>query len=307
MYERICRIMNSGKGFKSGFVAVVGRPNVGKSTLINALIDDKIVIVSDKAQTTRNRIVCVYTDEKKQIVFMDTPGIHKPKHKLGEFMVDQAVDSLREVEAVLFVVAANEKRGPGDNFVIEQLRKVNVPVFLIVNKIDTMEKQDLLEAIVSYENSYPFEAVVPISAKEKDNIEEVVNLLEKHLPEGPKYFPDDMITDQPERLIISDIVREKILLQTHDEIPHAIAVDVDEMKTREDGTTYVRATIYVERDSQKGIIIGKQGAMLKTIGRQARGDVERLLATKVFLDLWVKVKKDWRNKSGMLSELGYRN
>ena len=299
--------MNSGKGFKSGFVAVVGRPNVGKSTLINALIDDKIVIVSDKAQTTRNRIVCVYTDEKKQIVFMDTPGIHKPKHKLGEFMVDQAVDSLREVEAVLFVVAANEKRGPGDNFVIEQLRKVNVPVFLIVNKIDTMEKQDLLEAIVSYENSYPFEAVVPISAKEKDNIEEVVNLLEKHLPEGPKYFPDDMITDQPERLIISDIVREIILLQTHDEIPHAIAVDVDEMKTREDGTTYVRATIYVERDSQKGIIIGKQGAMLKTIGRQARGDVERLLATKVFLDLWVKVKKDWRNKSGMLSELGYRN
>ena len=299
--------MNSGKGFKSGFVAVVGRPNVGKSTLINALIDDKIVIVSDKVQTTRNRIVCVYTDEKKQIVFMDTPGIHKPKHKLGEFMVDQAVDSLREVEAVLFVVAANEKRGPGDNFVIEQLRKVNVPVFLIVNKIDTMEKQDLLEAIVSYENSYPFEAVVPISAKEKDNIEEVVNLLEKHLPEGPKYFPDDMITDQPERLIISDIVREKILLQTHDEIPHAIAVDVDEMKTREDGTTYVRATIYVERDSQKGIIIGKQGAMLKTIGRQARGDVERLLATKVFLDLWVKVKKDWRNKSGMLSELGYRN
>ena len=299
--------MNSEKGFKSGFVAVVGRPNVGTSTLINALIDDKIVIVSDKAQTTRNRIVCVYTDEKKQIVFMDTPGIHKPKHKLGEFMVDQAVDSLREVEAVLFVVAANEKRGPGDNFVIEQLRKVNVPVFLIVNKIDTMEKQDLLEAIVSYENSYPFEAVVPISAKEKDNIEEVVNLLEKHLPEGPKYFPDDMITDQPERLIISDIVREKILLQTHDEIPHAIAVDVDEMKTREDGTTYVRATIYVERDSQKGIIIGKQGAMLKTIGRQARGDVERLLATKVFLDLWVKVKKDWRNKSGMLSELGYRN
>ncbi len=299
--------MNSGKGFKSGFVAVVGRPNVGKSTLINALIDDKIVIVSDKAQTTRNRIVCVYTDEKKQIVFMDTPGIHKPKHKLGEFMVDQAVDSLREVEAVLFVVAANEKRGPGDNFVIEQLKKVNVPVFLIVNKIDTMEKQDLLEAIVSYENSYPFEAVVPISAKEKDNIEEVVNLLETHLPEGPKYFPDDMITDQPERLIISDIVREKILLQTHDEIPHAIAVDVDEMKTRDDGTTYVRATIYVERDSQKGIIIGKQGAMLKTIGREARGDVERLLATKVFLDLWVKVKKDWRNKSGMLSELGYRN
>lgn len=295
------------KGFKSGFVAVVGRPNVGKSTLINALIDDKIVIVSDKAQTTRNRIVCVYTDESKQIVFMDTPGIHKPKHKLGEFMVGAAVDSLREVEAVLFLVAANEKRGPGDNFVIEQLKKVNVPVFLIINKIDTLKKEELMEVIVSYQDAYPFAAIVPISAREKENLNEVMKLLEDTLPEGPKYFPEDMITDQPERLIISDIVREKVLLNTHDEIPHAIAVDVDEMKTRNDGTTYIRATIYVERDSQKGIIIGKQGAMLRELGRLARFDIERLLATKVFLDLWVKVKKDWRNKSGMLSELGYRN
>lgn len=293
--------------FKSGFVAVVGRPNVGKSTLINALIDDKIVIVSDKAQTTRNRIICVYTDEAKQIVFMDTPGIHKPKHKLGEFMVDAAIDSLKEVEAVLFVVAANEKRGPGDNFVIEQLKKVKVPVFLIVNKIDTLTKEELLNVIVSYQDAYPFEAVIPISAKEKDNLDEVLSMLDKILPEGPKYFPDDMITDQPERLIISDIVREKILLKTRDEIPHAIAVDVDEMKERADGTTYVRATIYVERDSQKGIIIGKRGALLKELGAEARADVERLLATKVYLDLWVKVKKDWRNKSGMLSELGYRN
>lgn len=293
--------------FKSGFVAVVGRPNVGKSTLINALIDDKIVIVSDKAQTTRNRIICVYTDDAKQIVFMDTPGIHKPKHKLGEFMVDAAIDSLKEVEAVLFVVAANEKRGPGDNFVIEQLKKVKVPVFLIVNKIDTLTKEELLNVIVSYQDAYPFEAVIPISAKEKDNLDEVLSMLDKILPEGPKYFPDDMITDQPERLIISDIVREKILLKTRDEIPHAIAVDVDEMKERADGTTYVRATIYVERDSQKGIIIGKRGALLKELGAEARADVERLLATKVYLDLWVKVKKDWRNKSGMLSELGYRN
>lgn len=294
------------KPFKSGFVAVVGRPNVGKSTLINALIDDKIVIVSDKAQTTRNRIICVYTDESKQIVFMDTPGIHKPKHKLGEFMVDAAIDSLRDVEAVLFLVSANEKRGPGDNFVIEQLKKVNVPVFLVVNKIDTLKKNEVMEAILTYESAYPFEGIIPISAKETDNIEEVIAVLEQHLPEGPKYFPEDMITDQPERLIISDIIREKVLLNTRDEIPHAIAVDVDEMKTRNDGMTYIRATIYVERDSQKGIIIGKQGAMLRELGRLAREDIQRLLATNVYLDIWVKVKKDWRNKSGMLSELGYK-
>ena len=292
--------------FKSGFVAVVGRPNVGKSTLINALIDDKIVIVSDKAQTTRNRIICVYTDETKQVVFMDTPGIHKPKHKLGEYMVDAAIESLKEVEAVLFVVAGNEKRGPGDNFIIEQLGRVKVPVFLLINKIDTLSKEDLMKVIVSYQDAYAFDGIIPISAKEKDNLDEVLTVLDENLPEGPQYFPDDMITDQPERLIISDIVREKILLATRDEIPHAIAVDVDEMKTREDGTTYVRATIYCERDSQKGIIIGRRGALLKELGAAARADIQRLLATKVYLDLWVKVKKDWRNKSGMLSELGYK-
>lgn len=297
---------NKAKDFKSGFVAVVGRPNVGKSTLINALIGDKIVIVSDKAQTTRNRIICVYTDEQKQIVFMDTPGIHKPKHKLGEFMVTAAVDSLKEVEAVLFLVAANEKRGPGDNFIIEQLQKVKVPVFLCINKIDTLTKEELLKVIVSYQEAYPFEGIIPISAKEKENLEVVLSELEDTLPEGPQYFPEDMITDQPERLLISDIVREKILLATRDEVPHSIAVDVDEMKTRDDGTTYVRATVYVERDSQKGIIIGKKGAMLKELGAQSRADIQKLLGTKVFLDLWVKVKKDWRNKSGMLSELGYK-
>ena len=298
--------MNNKEHFKSGFVAVVGRPNVGKSTLINALIGDKIAIVSDKAQTTRNRIICVYTDESKQIVFMDTPGVHKPKHKLGEFMVDAAIESLKETEAVLFVVAGNEKRGPGDNFIIEQLKRVKVPVFLVVNKIDTLKKEELLEAIVSYQDAYPFAGVIPISAKDKENLSEILKVLEETLPEGPQYFPEDMITDQPERLIISDIVREKILLATRDEIPHAIAVDVDEMKTRDDGTIYIRATIYCERDSQKGIIIGKKGALLKQLGAEARADIQKLLATKVYLDLWVKVKKDWRNKSGMLSELGYR-
>ena len=298
--------MNKANTFKSGFVAVVGRPNVGKSTLINARIGDKIVIVSDKAQTTRNRIICVYTDEEKQIVFMDTPGIHKPKHKLGEFMVDAAIESLKEIEAVLFVVAGNEKRGPGDNFILEQLKKVKVPVFLVINKIDTLEREDILKTIVTYQEAYPFAGIIPISAKEKDNLDEVLKVLTEVLPEGPQYFPEDMITDQPERLIIADIVREKILLKTRDEVPHAIAVDVDEMKTRDDGMTYIRATIYCERDSQKGIIIGKRGAMLREIGGEARADIELLLATKVYLDLWVKVKKDWRNKSGMLSELGYK-
>ncbi|WP_277293066.1 GTPase Era [Veillonella montpellierensis] len=294
------------KPFKSGFVAVVGRPNVGKSTLINALIDDKIVIVSDKAQTTRNRIICVYTDDEKQIVFMDTPGIHKPKHKLGEFMVNAAVESLKEIEAVLFVVAGNEKRGPGDNFIIEQLKKVTVPVFLLINKIDTLTKEEIVKNIITYQSAYPFADIIPISAKEKSNLSVILEELAKNLPEGPQYFPDDMITDQPERLIISDIIREKILLITRDEIPHAIAVDIDEIKTRSDGTMYVRATIYCERDSQKGIIIGKHGTLLKEIGASARKDIERLLATKVFLDLWVKVKKDWRNKSAILSELGYK-
>ena len=297
--------MNNNEHFKSGFVAVVGRPNVGKSTMINALIGDKIAIVSDKAQTTRNRIICVYTDEEKQIVFMDTPGVHKPKHKLGEFMVDAAIASLKETEAVLFVVAGNEKRGPGDDFIIEQLRKVKVPVFLVVNKIDTLKKDELIAAIASY-GDFDFAGVIPISAKDKENLPELLKVLGEYLPEGPQYFPEDMITDQPERLIISDIVREKILLATRDEIPHAIAVDVDEMKTRPDGTTYIRATIYCERDSQKGIIIGNKGALLRKIGAEARVDIERLLATKVYLDLWVQVKKDWRNKSGMLSELGYK-
>ncbi len=297
---------NQSEHFKSGFVAVVGRPNVGKSTLINALIGDKIVIVSDKAQTTRNRIICVYTDQDKQIVFMDTPGIHKPKHKLGEFMVTAAVDSLKEVEAVLFLVAANEKRGPGDNFIIEQLQKVKVPVYLCINKIDTLTKEDLLKVIVSYQDAYPFAGVIPISALEKENLDVLLNELTSKLPEGPQYFPEDMITDQPERLLISDMIREKILLTTRDEVPHSIAVEVEEMKTRDDGTTYIRATIFVERDSQKGIIIGNKGAMLKQLGAQSRLDIQRLLGTKVYLDLWVKVKKDWRNKSGMLSELGYK-
>lgn len=294
------------KGFKSGFVAVVGRPNVGKSTLINALIKDKIVIVSDKAQTTRNRITCVYTDQKKQIVFLDTPGIHKPKHKLGEYMVDAAQESLKEVDAVLFVVAGNEKRGPGDNFIIEKLKTVNVPVFLIINKIDMMDEDEILKVIINYKDAYPFAEIIPISAKENKNTDKLLSVIGSKMPEGPQYFPEDMVTDQPERLIVAEIVREKIFLETRDEIPHSVAVEVDEMKTRDNGMMYVRCTIFCERDSQKGIIVGKRGVLLKKIGADARIDIERLLATKVYLELWVKVKKDWRNKSGALSEFGYK-
>ncbi len=292
--------------FKSGFVAVVGRPNVGKSTLINAIIGDKIAIVSNKAQTTRNRIVAVFTDAQKQIIFLDTPGIHKPQSKLGEFMNTAATDSLKEVEAVLFLVAANEKRGPGDNFIMEQLPKAKAPVFLVINKIDTIDKKELAKVIASYQDAYPFTGVIPISALDTSNLDVLMEEIEKTLPEGPQYYPEDYITDQPERLIVADMVREKVLLYTRDEIPHSVAVDIDEMSTRNDGTMYVRATIYCERDSQKGIIIGKKGELLKRIGAEARGDAERLLATKVYLELWVKVKKDWRNKSGALAEFGYK-
>ena len=221
-------------------------------------------------------------------------------------MVEMAYSALREVDAIIFMVSADQKRGRGDDFILERLSKQEVPVYLVINKIDTIHPDELLAIIDDYRTIMDFKEIIPISATEGNNVEHLLDVLVDQMDEGPQYFPEDMITDQPERLIISDIVREKILLATRDEIPHAIAVDVDEMKTRDDGTTYIRATIYCERDSQKGIIIGKKGALLKQLGAEARADIQKLLATKVYLDLWVKVKKDWRNKSGMLSELGYR-
>ena len=292
--------------FKSGFVAILGRPNVGKSTFMNHVMGQKIAIMSDKPQTTRNKIQGIYTTENEQIVFIDTPGIHKPHNALGDFMVQSAYSTLRECDVVLFMVAADEPRSTGENMIIERLKKAEVPVILVVNKIDKIHPDRLFEIVADYTSQMEFSEVVPISAKQGNNTERLIDTLSEKLDEGPQYFPEDMITDQPERLIISDIVREKILLSTRDEIPHAIAVDVDEMKTRDDGTTYIRATIYCERDSQKGIIIGNKGALLRKIGAEARMDIQKLLATKVYLDLWVKVKKDWRNKSGMLSELGYK-
>lgn len=290
---------------KSGFIAVIGRPNVGKSTLINTLIGQKIAIMSDKPQTTRNRILCILTEPDAQIVFLDTPGIHKPKHKLGEYMVKAAEGTLKEVDAIFFVVDATEKMGPGERYILERLQVTRKPVILVVNKLDLIERERALPIISHYTSQYSFAGVVPISAKEKMNLDSLLAEVKKYLPEGPQYYPEDMITDQPERLIVAELVREKALQLTRDEIPHAIAVDVDEMTTRSNDDVYIRATIYVERDSQKGIIIGAKGTMLKKIGAMAREDIQNLLGSKVFLDLWVKVKKDWRNRDGVLHNFGF--
>ena len=295
------------KQHKSGFIAVIGRPNVGKSTLINSLIGQKIAIMSDKPQTTRNRILCILTRPEAQIVFLDTPGIHKPKHKLGEYMVKAAEGTLKEVDAIFFVVDATEKMGPGEYYILERLQATAKPVILVVNKLDLIEKEQVLPIISHYTDKYPFVGVVPISAKEETNLDALIEEVEKYLPEGPQYYPEDMVTDQPERLIVAELVREKALQLTRDEVPHAIAVDVDEMKARDNGDTYIRAAIYVERDSQKGILIGAKGSMLKEIGRLARADIEMLLGTRVFLDLWVKVKKDWRDRDSVLRGFGFGN
>ena len=291
---------------KSGFVAVIGRPNVGKSTLVNSLIGQKIAIMSDKPQTTRSKILCVLTHNDFQMIFLDTPGIHKPMKKLGEHMLESALGTLKEVDLIFFVVDASEKFGAGENFIIERLKETNRPVILIVNKIDLLPKEKLLPIIQNYSSKYDFAEIVPISAKSETNLETLIDTAKNYLPNGPKYYPDDMVTDQPERLITAELIREKILQLTRDEIPHSVAVDIDEIKTRENGTQY-RATIYVERDSQKGIIIGKNGAMLKEIGTLSRQEIGILFDSKVFLDLWVKVKKDWRNDEKILKQFGFED
>lgn len=291
---------------KSGFVAIIGRPNVGKSTLLNRIVGQKIAIMSDKAQTTRNKIQGVYTTDNMQIVFIDTPGIHKPKHRLGDYMVNEAYGALQEVEAVLFMVNADEKRGKGDNLIIERLQKLDVPVFLIVNKIDKIHPDDLLAVIQDYSTQMDFAEVVPLSATQGNNCETLMQLLEEQIPEGPQYFSKDQITDHPEYFIVSELVREKVLLFTQEEIPHSVAVVVDSMKRDENDKIRIQATINVERDSQKGIIIGKGGKMLKQIGIKARQDMEKMLGDKVYLELWVKVQKDWRDKQRSLDDFGYK-
>lgn len=290
--------------YKSGFVAVVGRPNVGKSTLINALIGQKIAIMSDKPQTTRSRILCILTQEDAQVIFLDTPGVHKPKHKLGSHMAKATEGALHGVDVVVFVVDATEKMGAGEQYILKQLEKVRVPVLLAVNKIDLLRREETLPIIASYAKTYDFAGIVPISARAEENLAGLLDEIKKHLPEGPRYYPEDMVTDQPERLIIAELVREKALELTRDEIPHAVAVDIEEITTRAKGDVYVRAVIYVERESQKGIVIGARGALLRTIGARARADIETLLGAKVYLDLWVKTRRDWRNRESALREFG---
>lgn len=292
---------------KSGFVALIGRPNVGKSTLMNHVVGKKVAIMSDKPQTTRNRIRGIYTDERGQIVFLDTPGIHKPKSKLGEHLVQTARATLEEVDLILFLVDAEEGMGPGDLFIMEYFKQVNTPVFLVVNKIDRIHPDALLPLIDSYRRVHPFKEVVPISALQGNNTGTLVDLIFKELPEGPAYYPVDAVTDSPEHFIIAELIREKVLFLTREEIPHSVAVVVEEMTRKGQGdTVYIRATIYAERPSQKGILIGKRGAMLKEVGRLAREEIERLLGNKVYLDLWVKVKKDWRNEEFYLRQFGYK-
>lgn len=290
---------------KSGFIAVIGRPNVGKSTLINQLIGQKIAIMSDKPQTTRTRILCILTQPDAQVILLDTPGVHKPLSKLGEYMDRSITNTLKEVDAIFFVVDVTEKPGPGERFIMERLEKTKKPVILVLNKIDLVTRDALLPIIAAYSKDRDFAAVVPISALDEENLDALLSEAKKHLPEGPAYYPEDMVTDQPERLIAAELVREKVLSLTRDEVPHSIAVDVDEMTTRPNNDVYIRATIYVERDSQKGIVIGHKGAMLKEIGRLARPDIEMMIGNKVYLDLWVKVRKDWRNRDAILKSLGF--
>ncbi|AWN21384.1 GTPase Era [Streptococcus sobrinus] len=292
--------------FKSGFVAILGRPNVGKSTFLNQVLGQKIAIMSDKAQTTRNKIMGIYTTNSEQIVFIDTPGIHKPKTALGDFMVESAYSTLREVETVLFMVPADEERGKGDNMIMERLKAAKLPVILVINKIDKVHPDQLLEKIEDFRSQMDFKEIVPISALQGNNIPTLLNLLKKNLEEGYQYFPEDQITDHPERFLVSEMIREKVLLLTKQEVPHSVAVVIDSMKRNEEtDKIHIRATIMVERDSQKGIIIGKKGSMLKKIGQLARRDIEIMLGDKVFLETWVKVKKNWRDKKLDLADFGY--
>lgn len=294
------------ENFKSGFVAIIGRPNVGKSTLLNRIVRQKIAIMSDKAQTTRNKIQGVYTTEDTQLVFIDTPGIHKPKSRLGDFMVESAYSAIREVDAVIFMISADQKRGKGDNLIMERLQNCEVPVFLVINKIDKVHPDELLPMIEDYQTCLKFTEVVPISATEGNNVENLLTTLEGYMPEGPQYYPADQVTDHPEYFIVSELVREKVLLLTREEVPHSVAVVVESMKRDEYDKIHVQATIIVERSSQKGIIIGKGGSMLKDIGIKARKDIENLLGNKVYLELWVKVQKNWRDKERYLQDYGYR-
>ena len=291
--------------FKSGFVTLIGRPNVGKSTLMNYLIGQKIAITSNKPQTTRNRIQTVLTTDEGQIVFVDTPGIHKAKNKLGEYMVNVAEKTLNEVDVVLWLVEPTTFIGAGEQHIAKQLQRVKTPVILVINKVDSVKREEILPAIAAYKDIYDFADIVPVSARSGDNTDELLRVIMKYLPYGPQFYDEDTVTDQPERQIVAELIREKALHSLQDEIPHGIAVAIDRMKMQSK-VMHIDATIICERDSHKGIIIGKQGSMLKKIGSTARYEIERMLDCKVNLKLWVKVKKDWRDSEFLMKNFGYR-
>lgn len=291
--------------FKSGFVTLIGRPNVGKSTLMNYLIGQKIAITSNKPQTTRNRIQTVLTTDEGQIVFVDTPGIHKAKNKLGEYMVNVAEKTLNEVDVVLWLVEPTTFIGAGEQHIAKQLQRVKTPVILVINKVDSVKREEILPAIAAYKDIYDFADIVPVSARSGDNTDELLRVIMKYLPYGPQFYDEDTVTDQPERQIVAELIREKALHSLQDEIPHGIAVAIDRMKMQ-NKVMHIDATIICERDSHKGIIIGKQGSMLKKIGSTARYEIERMLDCKVNLKLWVKVKKDWRDSEFLMINFGYR-
>jgi GTP-binding protein Era len=293
------------KNFRSGYVSIIGRPNVGKSTLLNSILGEKIAIVTSKPQTTRNKIIGIKTLSDAQIIFIDTPGIHRPRHKLGETMVRTAMEALNEVDVILFMVEPHEA-GRGDKAIIDLLKRVQSSIILLINKIDIVKKSDLLPLINHFKELYTFKEIIPVSAIKQDGISLLIERICDYLPQGPRYYPDDLITDQMERFMVSEIIREKAMEMTEEELPHSVGVEVDGWKEREDGLVSISCNIYVEREGQKAIIIGKRGAMLKSIGSAARVDIEKLLNTKVFLELWVKVKKNWRNDKQLLNELGYK-
>ena len=290
---------------KSGFVSIIGRPNVGKSTFVNRVIGHKIAIMSDKAQTTRNKIQGVMTRDDAQIIFIDTPGIHKPKHKLGDYMMRVAKNTLSEIDAIMFMVNVNEDIGRGDEYIMEMLKNVKTPIFLVLNKIDLVHPDTMMPKIEQYQSYMDFTDIIPISDLEGLNVDHFIDVLKSFLPEGPKYYPDNQISDHPEQFVVSEIIREKILHLTSEEIPHAIGVNVDRMIKEDEDRVRIEATIYVERDSQKGIVIGKGGKKLKEVGKRARRDIEMLLGSKVYLELWVKVQRDWRNKVNFIRQIGY--
>lgn len=299
--------MMNNEEFKSGFVTILGRPNVGKSTLLNQIMGEKITITSDKAQTTRNKIQGIYTTEEEQIVFIDTPGIHKPKHQLGQFMVETALSTLNEVDMVLFMVNVSEKMGPGDRFIMERLENIKTPVFLVLNQIDKVHPDELLPIITAYQSEMDFDEIIPVSAIDGNNVDRLLQVISSYLEEGPQFYPSDQVSDHPEYFIVQELIREKVLQLTREEIPHSVAVMVESMERENDNLIDVQATIAVERNSQKGIIIGKQGSMLKEIGTRARKDIQTLLGSKIYLELWVKVQDDWRDKPRDLNRFGYKD